>query len=177
MSFIIMEELLLFLHALLAGVGLLMLYDVLRIFRRVVPHRGISVAIEDILYWIFNALCIFYMMYRENSGAVRGYMIAGIAIGMLGYNLTLSPYLVKGASKLLNAVIGGIRKLLSLILKPFRFIWRHTLGAFFGFLRKNCEIIKNRLKKAVKHFTINIHKQWKKSGREDDKEKSKKEKQ
>ncbi len=177
MSFIIMEELMLFLHALLAGVGLLILYDILRILRRIIPHGGLLVAAEDILYWIFNALFIFYMMYRENSGAVRGYVIAGIVIGMLGYNLTLSPYLVDGISKLLNMVIRGIRKIIKTVLRPFCFLWRHTFGRFFGFLRKKYEILKNRLKNTVKQFTINIHKQWKKSGREDGKEKNKKEEQ
>lgn len=121
------------------------------------------IAAEDILYWIFNALFIFYMMYRENSGTVRGYAIAGIVIGMLAYNLTISPWVVK-----------GISRLLFLLLRPFVFVWKHTVGRAFSNVRKMCEILKKRLKKTGKQFTIILQKYYENRVGREDGEKSKK---
>lgn len=162
MSFLIIEELMLFLHALAAGVGLLALYDVLRILRKVFPHGGLLVAVEDISYWIFNALFIFYMMYRENSGTVRAYAVAGIIIGMFAYNLTVSPWVVKWVSWLL-----------SFLLRPFVFVWKHTVGRAFRIVRKMCKILKKRLKKTGKQFTIILQKYYENRVGREDGEKSK----
>ena len=45
-------------HAIVLGAGLLLLYDLLRILRRLMPHKKLPVALEDIVYWpgkFFNA--------------------------------------------------------------------------------------------------------------------------
>ena len=62
----------LFLHSLLCGGFLLAVYDGIRIFRLFVPHKTVAEGAEDLFYWVFDALFIFHMLYRENSGAVRG---------------------------------------------------------------------------------------------------------
>lgn len=88
------QELLLFLNAVWIGIVLLILYDILRIFRGVIPHSGTWITIEDLCYWILCAVYIFCRMYQENHGMIRLFVFAGILLGMLCYHCTLSPFFV-----------------------------------------------------------------------------------
>lgn len=124
---------------------LLVLYDVLRIIRNVFPHEGMLMTVEDLSYWIFNAWFLFRMMYRENNGELRGYVMVGVVLGMVLYNVTISPHIVRSIS------------------------W------IFLHIRKKCEILKNRLKKPLKHITIILHNYFtKKVGKDHGKKSSKK---
>ena len=59
---------------------ILALYDLIRIFRRVVPHGVWPVALEDLCDWVGTALLIFQLLYRENDGAVRGYALLAVGV-------------------------------------------------------------------------------------------------
>lgn len=132
----------LFLDSLLCGGFLLAVYDCIRIFRLFLPHGTIAEAVEDLLYWVFDALFIFHMLYRKNSGAIRGYAIAGVVLGMLAYHLAISPLVMWLGRKL----AAGFRK-----------IWEKT---------------KNTLKKIVKPFTMKLYHFKGEVSRRDGKEKS-----
>ena len=85
------------------GVLMMIAYDILRIFRRILPHNTAAVAVEDILYWLACGVCIFRMLYVENSGAIRGFAIAAVVLGMLLY-LQFTKLLKKAGKKLHNSV-------------------------------------------------------------------------
>ena len=63
------------------GVLLLFVYDVLRIVRRIVPHKMWLVGVQDLVFWICSAVALFAMLYRENSGYIRGFVIGGVLAG------------------------------------------------------------------------------------------------
>ena len=86
-------EILLFARALWYGAALLAVYDCLRVLRRTVRHRGWVVAVEDLFYWIGAGFFIFAGLYRQNSGILRGYFFAGMALGMVLYFWGISPFL------------------------------------------------------------------------------------
>lgn len=67
------------------GVILMVFYDIIRLFRHIVRHHHLVVAIEDLLFWVIASLCIFYLLFLENSGRVRMYAITGTALGMILY--------------------------------------------------------------------------------------------
>lgn len=81
----ILFELQFFFRAFFWGVLMMILYDGIRIFRRLIPHNTAAVAVEDILYWLVCGVLIFGMLYVENSGAIRGFAIAAVVLGMLLY--------------------------------------------------------------------------------------------
>ena len=81
--------------AILAGAGLFFLYDILRIFRRIVPHGNIWIGAEDFLYWLVCTGVVFVMLYQENDGMVRGFALGGVILGMFLYILLLSRLVVK----------------------------------------------------------------------------------
>lgn len=89
------QELIFLLISLALGEGLIMLYDLLRILRKVISHGVIWVAVEDVCYWVICALLVFGMVFRTNDGLVRGFSVGGILMGMLFYNHFVSPFLVK----------------------------------------------------------------------------------
>ena len=99
------QEILFLLISLALGEGLVVFYDVFRIFRRIVPHGVIWISVEDILYWIVCALLVFGMIFQTNDGLVRGFSIGGICIGMLFYNHFVSPFFVKHISSILEKII------------------------------------------------------------------------
>lgn len=85
MSARIVGELEFFARAFLWGIGITLVYDGLRLFRLLVRHGNVWVAVEDLLYWILYALLLFRMMYLENDGMIRGFAMLAVLLGMLLY--------------------------------------------------------------------------------------------
>ena len=139
----IIKELQFFGLAVLRGVCILAIYDLLRIFRRVVRHGVWPVALEDLAYWIGTSLLIFQLLYRENDGALRGYALLAVGAGMLAYHRIFGNRLVETASRALNRILGTV-------LGPFRFLWGRVVHA----VRTAAGFFKNKLKKSLKEFII-----------------------
>lgn len=99
----ILFELQFFFRAFVWGIFMMSLYDLIRIFRRLIRHGTAAIAVEDLLYWLVCGVLIFRMLYVENSGAVRGFAIAAVVLGMLLY-LQFSKLLNKVRKKLHSSV-------------------------------------------------------------------------
>jgi Spore cortex protein YabQ (Spore_YabQ). len=136
------------------GIILLLIYDVLRIFRGIVKHHALGVALEDIIFWCVSGLMIFVMMYQQNNGTIRGFSIVAMVIGMTIYHYSVSDFLVRNIIRLLHAVFGGINKTIKVTFGPF--------AKLVSFLRKIIKKIKKyvakQLKKTAKTVKIGITK-------------------
>ena len=151
------------LHALLMGIFITFIYDLLRIFRRVVPHRGFFVSAEDVLFWIYCGGEVFLLMYHESDGTLRWFAVFGALAGMFLYRKLVSPLLVKYVSMALNWVLGFLGRVLTWLSKPLRFVFRKT-GAAVGkaghstgrWLRRLCRMMKNRLTYFLKKLKMTI---------------------
>ncbi len=106
-------------HALLMGIYITFIYDILRIVRRVFPHSGFMVSLEDILFWIYCAVIVFLLMYHESNGTLRWFAVFGAIAGMILYKRLVSPYFVKYVSLVLQKIFDILTKILRLILRPF----------------------------------------------------------
>ena len=140
------------LAAFLTGALLLFIYDVLRIVRKIVPHKMWLVGVEDLLFWIGSALALFAMLYRENSGYIRGFVIGGVLVGMLLYNLLLSAWIVVGSVFLL-------KKILFVLSRPLVWtarLFRKPLGFAGRKVKKLLRFIKKELKKLWKTDKIGM---------------------
>ena len=104
-------------HALLMGIFITFVYDILRILRRVIPHKGIMVSLEDLVFWIYCAEKVFLMMYHESDGNLRWFAVLGALTGMFLYKKAVSPWLVKYVSM-------GLEKILSVLIKAGGFLWK-----------------------------------------------------
>lgn len=144
-----------FLVSILCGVILLVVYDIIRIFRRIIRHSKILVAIEDILFWVASSIFIFIMMYRQNNGDIRGFSIMGMVIGMIIYNQLISNIVVNTSTTVINKIIWVIKKVILIILFPFRKIFGFVFKYIFRvlrFLKKNLRKLLINLSKILKKF-------------------------
>lgn len=92
-------------YSLLTGAWLMACYDILRVFRILVRHGTIWMGLEDLIYWIYSAATTFWLMYSENDGGLRAYMIGGIFLGMVVYDRFFSRIYLK----LLKNAAGWLR--------------------------------------------------------------------
>lgn len=120
-----------FVVSFVSGCLLVFLYDVLRVFRRLIPRGSVAVAIEDIIYWMVCALLVFAMLYQKNDGLIRGFAIGAVGAGMLLYNHFISPHSIKlvvfVVRKLLKIAEFPIRLLKKVLKRPAAFCYRRTL--------------------------------------------------
>lgn len=106
----IQNEMMLFGSAVLLGAALMLLYDVIRICRRILPRGIILVSIEDVIYWIVFGIAVFILLYRENDGAVRGFIVGGIAVGLFLYYQLLGRWLMKWMGVLIRFLKKRLKK-------------------------------------------------------------------
>lgn len=131
MSGQITEEVIFLLHSFLLGIVITFVYDLFRIFRRVIRHGILWISLEDLFFWILTAVGIFYLLHYENNGAFRWFAILGAGVGMFLYKKTLSEPLVQLVSKLVNRLLGLGVRILRRLLAPFRALFRR-LGIWAG---------------------------------------------
>ena len=148
-SFCVQENLFL-LYSLIMGIYITFFYDLLRIIRRVIPHNSFFISMEDLGFWFYCAMKIFYLMHTQGNGTMRGFAILGAMTGMFIYRKTLSPYFVKWMSLLL-------RNVLKVIYKPFQFLGKKT-GKIF---RKAAFPLKRKLCAGKAHFKNKLTREWK----------------
>ena len=128
--------------SILIGGALFLFYDILRIFRRVVPHGNFWIGVEDFLYWLCCTAVVFVMLYQENDGMVRGFSIGGIVFGMLLYYLLLSRFVIRINVKVFRTVFGVAGRFLRVIFRPFR----KQKKKFTSFFRKQLKKVYRAVK-------------------------------
>ena len=102
MSISIRYEAQLFLMSICTGVGLVIVYDCVRFFRIVCPHKMWVVGAEDLAYGFYCAVMTFSLLYQQNDGNLRGYCIGGVMLGMAVYEYTVSRKVLKRLQKVVE---------------------------------------------------------------------------
>lgn len=90
MSQIIWGQVLFVLASLCNGMLLMTGYDVVRLFRWLIPRGGLWLWLEDILYWSLAAVPTFYLFFSFNEGIIRWYGLLGILAGAILYETGIS---------------------------------------------------------------------------------------
>lgn len=72
------------------GILLMISYDLLRLFRLLIPHGSLWTGLEDFFYWIYCAVMTFSLLFYENDGVLRGYVIVSAFLGMFLYDRLVS---------------------------------------------------------------------------------------
>lgn len=134
------------LHALLMGIFITFVYDVIRIFRRVIPHNSFFVSLEDLGFWIYCGGSVFLLMYHESNGELRWFAVLGAIVGMLLYKKLVSPLFVKYVSLILSGVLTGLGKILGWFLRPLKVLLRRAGAGISRISRR----IRRRIRKAIK---------------------------
>ena len=112
------------LYALVMGIFVTFVYDILRILRRVFPHNGLMTALEDLGFWIYCAAEVFLLMYRMSDGTLRWFAVLGAMVGIIVYKKLVSPWFVKYTSLVLGKVVDILGRAFCFIFRPIRAIWK-----------------------------------------------------
>lgn len=134
------------LHALLMGIFITFVYDVIRIFRRVIPHNSFFVSLEDLGFWIYCGGSVFLLMYHESNGELRWFAVFGAIVGMLLYRKLFSPLFVKYVSLVLSKLLTGLGKILGWLLRPLKILLRKAGMGMSCISHRICR----RIRRAVK---------------------------
>lgn len=108
--------------ALLMGIFITFVYDILRILRRVIPHGNFLVSLEDICFWAYCAVEVFLLMYHESDGTLRWFAVLGALLGMLTYKKAVSPFFVKYSAMLLQKLLKIVVIIGSFLLRPLKIL-------------------------------------------------------
>ena len=72
------------------GFILMASYDFFAAIPLFCSHGRLWTGIEDFFYWIYAAVMTFLLLFYENSGIVRAYIIACVFFGMIFYDKIIS---------------------------------------------------------------------------------------
>lgn len=138
-------------HALWTGVFITFAYDVLTVWRQVVPHRPGWVSLEDLGFWIFCAVYVFLWLYRESNGTLRWYAVAGALLGMVCYKKIVGTYFVKFAVRISKKILAVLWKVLYVAATPLRFL-RRKMAGIHATMRKRRKKLRHKIKIRLKSF-------------------------
>ena len=99
--------LLLYFIGLGAAAGLI--YDLLRAFRREIPHAAVIVILEDSLFGSLVCIGCYALFFWKNQGALRIYGFLGFAFGALLYIRWISPWMLRLYQGILKGLLFPIR--------------------------------------------------------------------
>ena len=99
------------------GVLLAWVYDNIRVYRRIIRHKTIVfMSIEDIVYGIYEGISVFLMCFKVSDGIIRGFIIMGIASGVILYFRFISVLYIRWTVKIIK-----------FLLKPVCFILKNVV--------------------------------------------------
>lgn len=157
MSQSIWKELDFLLHTFLLGIIITVLYDTLRIIRRIIKHGNIWISLEDMGFWMVCSIGIFGLLMEENNGTLRWFAVLGSLLGMIAYKVTLSGLYVKYTTLVIQWLLRKVMQALYLLLRPICFLLKRLyllLRKMYGRLRRNARIVKNALTARAKMVKI-----------------------
>lgn len=141
----IMMQCILFLSGAALGFCILAAYDIVRIWRRVVKHGTIWIAVEDLIFWCICGLIVFGMLFRQNAGIIRGFVIFALLCGMGVYYFLFSRIVVRAGTVLMRTILYIIKSICRPVVVPVSLIGKKT-----------GKILKKQLKKLWKTIRMSL---------------------
>lgn len=121
----ISEQAFLFLACVKTGIIMGILYDVVRVLRRIFDHPNWLIQIEDLLYWVACGCLAFIMIFWRNYGQIRGFVFVGILIGAVLYFTTISRWVINIVTQIIKSlVIIPIQCIMKIISIPIRYVFK-----------------------------------------------------
>lgn len=100
------------------------LFDLFRILRKSFKTPDIITYIEDFIFWILTGIFLLYIIFHFSLGEIRLYMFISLGTGLILYFLTISKYFVSLNLKIINFIKDIIKKILNIIIFPFKIIFK-----------------------------------------------------
>ena len=88
-----------FLQALLAGNLVCLIYEAIRVLRRIIRHHLFWISVEDLVFWLGTGFYLFWKLYQTSYGMIRWYFVLGVLLGGLCTHWVLSRITKKYLAK------------------------------------------------------------------------------
>ena len=151
------QQAFLFLTCVKTGIIMGVIYDLVRVLRKIIYHPNWLVQIEDLLYWVACGCFAFIMIYWRNYGQIRGFVFLGILIGTVLYFSTVSQLFVKIMTQIImRFIIIPIRCIMVAISIPIKHILK-----LYNSINKKRKIHKSKYKMKWKRRRDHLYKQLK----------------
>lgn len=142
-----------FLVMLYGGIILGFLYDIYRVVRIILKLKRIGTDIGDIIFWIVGTIIVITALYISNYVEMRFYTIIGFAIGVLIYNILLSPFILKLLLFIYKVIAFVFIKIYLTLSFPFKLIYK-TMLVPYRLIKKFFSIQSNYIQNVFLHFTF-----------------------
>lgn len=147
-----------------AGIGCGFLFDLLRVWRRLLRPGKISTGISDLIFWLIVSASIFAILFTINNGELRWFELLGLILGSMIYFLAFS----RTCMKVVSAVAKFLSKILlwifKIVLTPIVFLYRmvkrpfvwigRRLGRLFQSGGRTCKKMCDWMGKGAKKFLL-----------------------
>ncbi|QQK78547.1 spore cortex biosynthesis protein YabQ [Salicibibacter cibi] len=104
----------------------------LDVYHRCLPRKAKKKwpqALFDLLFWVVQAILVFYVLFQMNLGDLRIYVFLSILLGFLIYWQTVRPLFLR----VLEVLIRIVETIYSMILKIFYlFLWTPVVWLYKG---------------------------------------------
>lgn len=125
----------LFFTSIQIGIIIGIIFDSIRIFRKMIHHPNFAVQIEDMLFWVFSGFMGFYMLYNCNYADIRPYIMLGMIMGASLYFLTFSILVMKVMTCIIELIKEITYRIYVRTMKPVRIIIRYIMIPINNFKR------------------------------------------
>lgn len=122
MNELVNTQTLLFVKCIEIGILMGMLYDLIRIFRKIIKHYNWVVQVEDALYWLGCSFIGFGILYIHNYADIRFFGIIGMVLGGILYLCTFSILFMKVATWVIEWGRRILKYIIHIISIPIRWI-------------------------------------------------------
>lgn len=93
------KEAITFLQAVLAGNLAYLVYSVLRVLRRIIPHNLFWISVEDLIFWVWTGIFLFVRVFQTENGNIRWYFVVGVLLGAIFTHKCVSKIIKKYIAK------------------------------------------------------------------------------
>jgi len=141
-----------------AGVGLCLLYDLLRLLRYARRPTVLQVFVQDVLWWLVATVVTGVVLLVRCSGTVRFFALLGLCVGFLCCRFTLSLVLMKAGKRIIDVIKRLAKAVWSKILEPVFISVTTLLRKIAKIIKKFLTSVKNLLKDSAlvvyNHFVL-----------------------
>ncbi|WP_408646597.1 spore cortex biosynthesis protein YabQ [Vallitalea okinawensis] len=148
------EQALTFILTVLTGCLLGLVYDLIRIIRRIIRHNNIAMNMEDFLFFILCGFVVFLILFNDNYGEIRFFSLIGATLGTIIYFFSLSSMIVELGTRLILKLLMFLNLIINVILYPIKLVLNVLLFPFkilYRFMRTHTN---KKLTKTKKWFKI-----------------------
>ena len=135
-----------FLTTVIVGALIGFIFDLFRILRMIISHKknAFWIQLEDLVFWVFVSGLMFFVMFNQNYGEIRVYLIIGAFLGMLIYFCSVSRLFMAASAAIIAFVKKVLRVVFRIVSAPF--IW------MYGVLKIPFRLIANFFSKIILKF-------------------------